>query len=618
MKKSFFAALAAVLSVSMVSCDKDSSFLGVDETLISKPSTDTGKDDQKAPEGSEVKFENVAYSNESATKNFELYTVNQTVDVDVVTYLGSTVVRSENVNRSLDLNALFSVEDIYVASEEELSSVELKEAAHGATTVENLEKGSRVGKVVDKNLSKTDYSFVFDQNDVVLANTKFETLVYGDTILPHASIQSVEFKEFTSSRDEELSGADSLVNNVVLYFDVTVLENSNIQSRANTTDVYTVAVPYHRIYMMETTEEPEPAQDEYLKTILIGSTDKIVGNDRVITVTTQEEWSVSGKKDPVTETIKLPINWSNPSVQSIYTANTNYSTRSNGVKAGAENTRTEGNFTVVTKASSYSSTATNNDKNFNNVYNMSDSKVTYKKNNVTVDFAYGNWTVSEASSTVGNPTTEGNYNVSVYTNNVYYTYAINGGQKTGKGLANAKLYVEKKNNGGNTGGNTETPVEKTLPAAWGKIIGAGISAVPSDDESRNVAKKCLTIRTEKGAIAIPFDWNSNICSVNNILNGYFVEGNFDASYNSGFYTTSTNKGSYAAGKWAPAKASDLSDRIAYYNGSKCVRNVTFTTLLTWGWANGQSTKVTGYTFNVSNNDGTLTVELDGQVVLIVR
>lgn len=390
----------------------------------------------------------------------------------------------------------------------------------------------------------------------------------------------------------------------------TVSENYHVYGYVNNIDyIYAITSDNERgsahanasIYV----NKPQP-KDEFVKNVLVSSSDKIEGNNRVITVTTAEVWSQSGQHESVTEKIELPIAFSNPAAQSVYTSNVNYSTRSNGWRAGNETSSTKDNFSVTTRSSSYSSSATNNDKAFNNVYTMSDAKVVYKNGDIVLNFGYGTWNVVEGESTVGAASVEGDYNVYPYANNVRYTYSISNDSKNGNGRATAKLYVEK-------------PAEKIIPEAWGKIIGAGISAVPSDDlgEGTNVAKKCLTIRTDKGAVAVVFDWNNNICSVNNILNGYFVEGNFDASYNSGFFTTNTNRGSYTTGKWAPAKAQDLSDRIAYYNGTKCVRNVPFQTLKLWNWANGQSTVVKGYTFSVTA-DGTLKVAYNGQTILSVR
>ena len=111
---------------------------------------------------------------------------------------------------------------------------------------------------------------------------------------------------------------------------------------------------------------------------------------------------------------------------------------------------------------------------------------------------------------------------------------------------------------------------------------------------------------------------STVPGVDMILSGYFAEGSFGSEYNSGYYTTSTNKGSYPVAKWVPGIAKDLSDRIAYYDGDACKRNIRNTTLQMWNWRDGNlSTVIDGYSFSVSN-DGTLTVKYNGAIAMQIR
>ena len=162
------------------------------------------------------------------------------------------------------------------------------------------------------------------------------------------------------------------------------------------------------------------------------------------------------------------------------------------------------------------------------------------------------------------------------------------------------------------------PIERIIPENWGSIIGAGISAVPADQVNGQYAQKCLTIRTDKGAVAVVFAMASEAPEVSSILSGYFVKGNFGAEYNSGYFTTTANRGTYSVGKWAPAIAKDLSDRIAYYKDNTCVRNVRNTSLTIWNWRGGNlSTVVDGYGFSVDSNS-VLTVTYNGKVVLQLR
>lgn len=162
------------------------------------------------------------------------------------------------------------------------------------------------------------------------------------------------------------------------------------------------------------------------------------------------------------------------------------------------------------------------------------------------------------------------------------------------------------------------PIEKVIPETWGEIIGAGISAVPADQENGQYAQKCITIRTSKGAVAVVFSMEDAAPEVSSVLNGYFVKGNFGAEYNSGYFTTNANRGTYAVGRWAPAIAKDLSDRIAYYKDNTCVRNVRNTSLTIWNWRGGNlSTVVDGYDFSVDSNS-VLTITYNGKVVMQLR
>lgn len=162
------------------------------------------------------------------------------------------------------------------------------------------------------------------------------------------------------------------------------------------------------------------------------------------------------------------------------------------------------------------------------------------------------------------------------------------------------------------------PIEKVIPETWGEIIGAGISAVPADQVNGQYAQKCITIRTDKGAVAVVFSMEDAAPEVSSILSGYFVKGNFGAEYNSGYFTTTANRGTYSVGKWAPAIAKDLSDRIAYYKDNTCVRNVRNTSLTIWNWRGGNlSTVVDGYGFSVDSNS-VLTITYNGKVVMQLR
>lgn len=155
----------------------------------------------------------------------------------------------------------------------------------------------------------------------------------------------------------------------------------------------------------------------------------------------------------------------------------------------------------------------------------------------------------------------------------------------------------------------ETEVEKILPDFWGKIVGVGISAVPADDVRGAYAKKCMVIRCEYGAVAVTFDIDEIVPDKEAIINGYFVEGNFNAEYNGGLYVED---------HWEPAISKDMSDRIAYYVDDTCKRNIRNSTLKLWNWRDGNwSTVIDGYSFVVDNN-GVVSISYEGELYEFFR
>ncbi len=331
-----------------------------------------------------------------------------------------------------------------------------------------------------------------------------------------------------------------------------------------------------------------------------------------LSFTEVEKWSESGEKSR-TITRNLTRHLSEPALQWVYTVNNSYSTKSNGSSQLSESPSKDGNWTITTRSMRYSSTATNGANPFQNVYSYDFQKAVYVDPDgyYTVTFDYANWTFTEAGSTVSSQASETTQNgvtylVYDYQNKVSTNYVISGGNYKASASAAAKIAIVK-------------PIDKIIPDDWGKIIGMGVSAVPADQVRGEYAQKCFTLRTEKGAVAVIADINSKAPTVNDVLSGYFCKGNFGPEYNSGYYTSNSNRGSYAVNKWAPAIAKDLTDRIGYYRDRNTgARNIRFTTLKMWNWRNGNySTKVDGYTFAVSD-DGTLTVTYKGEVVLQLR
>ncbi len=325
-----------------------------------------------------------------------------------------------------------------------------------------------------------------------------------------------------------------------------------------------------------------------------------------------ETWSESGEKTK-TITRNLTRHLSEPALQWVYTANNSYTTKSNGSSQVSESPSKDGNWTVTTRSMRYSSTATNGANPFQNVYLYDYQKAVYVDPDgyYTVTFDYANWTFTEAGSSVSSQASETTQNgvtylVYDYQNKINTNYVISGGNYQANASATAKIAIVK-------------PIKRIIPDEWGKIIGMAVTAVPADQVRGEYAQLCFNLRTDKGSTAIVTDITNKAPSLNEILGSYFVKGTFGQEYNSGYYTSNSNRGSYAVNKWAPAIAKDLTDRIGYYRDQNTgARNIRFTTLKMWNWRNGNySTKVDGYTFAVSD-DGTLTVTYKGEIVLQLR
>lgn len=149
----------------------------------------------------------------------------------------------------------------------------------------------------------------------------------------------------------------------------------------------------------------------------------------------------------------------------------------------------------------------------------------------------------------------------------------------------------------------DTEVKTDFPSEWGKIIGAGVSAVPADDDNEYCDKKCLVIRFEKGAIAVSFDRDIKFPAKEDILASQFIEGNFGEEYVSGVFVEEMEC-------WVPAICKDGKDRLEWSSELKD-RNVRFTSLNmtnVWSWENVKvnqngdecfSTEVEGYEFIVT-------------------
>ncbi len=551
----------------------------------------------------ETVMENTKYEGEFNTKVNELYTVKQQVDGEFVTYKNNVEeVSREGFERAFNLEALFEVpEVVYVATEQQLSEVSLAGSSKSGDT-ENKQTNNGFTTIT----RSLNYGFKFNESEIVVSEVAYQREKYGTETLAYTSIENVSYKKYEAKKNEAKSNADSTVYDVKLYFDVKLKRQGVVDTKSTPSEeTHLVEVPYTRVYMHVAPKDELTGKraENVQRTIVDERTEEI-------SWTEVETWSVSGEKTS-SMSYRLYRNFNEPSLQWVYTTNTNYVTSSVGKNYLSESTSKDGNWTVTTRYEEYVSVADNGVNAFNNVYTYDYQKAVYENEYYRINIDYAEWNFAEGASDVVSTSnvTEHNgavYNVSDYTNNVTATYSITTDSYNHMGVAKAKIAVEK-------------PIDPIIPANWGRIVGAGISAVPADDVSGgDYAKKCLCIRTENGAVSIVFDMASTVPGVDMILSGYFAEGSFGSEYNSGYYTTSTNKGSYPVAKWVPGIAKDLSDRIAYYDGDACKRNIRNTTLQMWNWRDGNlSTVIDGYSFSVSN-DGTLTVKYNGAIAMQIR
>ena len=505
----------------------------------------------------------------------------------------------------LDLGAAFTVPNrVYVDNEVALNNVKLANSSHDGDKV-NVTTNGRFAKTT----RSLNYNYKFNADEKVSAATVYELLAYGDTNFVYSSIRKITYATAEVTPNEEASSETLKVNTVTLYFDVEVAKNEpkTPKTKAANEEIttYRVAVPYERALTVK-------AQEDKLigKTYRNAKREIIDANTERISFTEVETWSVSGEKSR-TVTRNLSRHFSEPALQWVYTVNNSYNTTGNGSSTIRENQSKDGNWTVTTRYMQYSSTATNGVNPFNNVYSYDFQKAVYVDADgyYTVTFDFANWNISEAGSNVSQQASETTQNGVVYLvydyqNKINTNYVISSDNYKANASAAAKIAIEK-------------PIEPIIPEEWGKIIGMGVSAVPADQVGGHYAQLCFTLRTDKGAVAVIAPMSQTVPTKEQILSGYFVKGNFGSEYNSGYYTTSANRGSYTEGKWAPAIAKDLTDRIAYYKDNTCVRNVRNTSLVIWNWRNGNiSTVVEGYNFSVSN--GTLTITYNGKVVMRLR
>ena len=97
-----------------------------------------------------------------------------------------------------------------------------------------------------------------------------------------------------------------------------------------------------------------------------------------------------------------------------------------------------------------------------------------------------------------------------------------------------------------------TPITKVFTKDQGTIISATVSLVFGNDGKGIDMKRCLLIRTTKGAMAIVFSMEQTVPAKEQIAEAYFAKGYYPDTYNSAYLTKKYNNGVYPVGKWVPA------------------------------------------------------------------
>lgn len=172
-----------------------------------------------------------------------------------------------------------------------------------------------------------------------------------------------------------------------------------------------------------------------------------------ITITTYEKWRDNDHKNEVTETKDFPIVFKAPDFRHIITSNEKYTTTAGHIVYGAETSAIDGHWTVKTKPFSYASNANNNANAFQNTYTGSSCSIVYTKGNISIEFDYGTWNITEGQTTITGPQdyvyNSTTYDAYDYVNNIKSSYTISGQYVNGQNQtshdakAEVKILLEK-------------------------------------------------------------------------------------------------------------------------------------------------------------------------------
>ena len=623
-KRNFFVAFVAamVMVVVSASCTKESSFLGMETAVSTKTPTTTSK--------VSTKFENSRiFTAKFDTTANKLFTIEQSVEVEKNAYKDNEQTSGESLKKALDLNVIFSVNPVKVDVAEEalLSEVSLLATNSSEVAANTVAKDSVI------NYSQS-YSFGFNAGENVKAEAAWQAFVVENTTISAGVVKSVSFAKAEVARVYNLSETVKAAD-VNLFFNVEVSVEEH-------KDNYIVRVPLQRLYTNNTLPTP-PVEEvksevkventsyeaEFKTATLALNTVRQNVSGELVTYLVKESGSEKIAENNFRRSLNLEALFTAPSRTMVNSeaALKNVKVLSSSHDGDKTSVNTEGRFATTSRS-----------QNFNFKFNENEqvavaSEYEYLAYGDTM-FVYSSIkTISYAKCEVAENAAKSSDELKVVDVTLYFNVEVakNDPEARTKAASEVSTYtvavpyeramkVEKPSEPEQPTQPEEPakPIDRVLPENWGSIIGAGISAVPADQVNGQYGQKCLTIRTDKGAVAVTFAMANEAPEVSSILSGYFVEGNFGAEYNSGYFTTNANRGTYAVGRWAPAIAKDLTDRIAYYKDNTCVRNVRNTSLTIWNWRGGNlSTVVDGYDFSVDSNS-VLTITYNGKVVMQLR
>ena len=186
--------------------------------------------------------ENISFASQFDIEDKHLYTIEQKVSGDLVTYSkDNEEIAREAFSKDLNLEVLFNIPEIvYVEKESQLSAV---------TLIGSSKEGDKEKKREEDGFTITnntqEYGFRFDAQDRVTASREYEKLQFGSETLPYTHISNISYKSYESSLNEAMTDDDVIVHDVTLYFDVELKERNLDTAQSYR---YTVPVTYKRAY----------------------------------------------------------------------------------------------------------------------------------------------------------------------------------------------------------------------------------------------------------------------------------------------------------------------------------------------------------------------------------